>query len=250
MDRPDDLRPYLEPGVYVDSDHPAVVAFARREAEGANSPREIAVKLFYAVRDGIRYDPYNIDLGVEGMKASRCLATGHGFCATKAALLAAVLRVHGIATRLAFADVRNHMTSPRLQATMGTDVFAFHGNADIWLAGRWVKATPAFNLSLCQKAGTHPLEFDGVHDSILHPFDLSSAGTWNTCATAASLPTCRATAWSQPGTSSTQPTWSGSVTATRATSKPKSLASVERGGDGTAGHHAARPDRAVLRLLE
>ena len=173
MDRPDDLRPYLEPGVYVDSDHPAVVAFARREAGGANSPREIAVKLFYAVRDGIRYDPYNIDLGVEGMKASRCLATGHGFCATKAALLAAVLRVHGIAARLAFADVRNHMTSPRLQATMGTDVFAFHGNADIWLAGRWVKATPAFNLSLCQKAGTHPLEFDGVHDSILHPFDLS-----------------------------------------------------------------------------
>jgi transglutaminase-like putative cysteine protease len=164
---------YLAPGIYVDSDHPEVVAWARREAAGATTPRDIAVKLFYAVRDGIRYDPYRIALDEGGLKASHCLAVGYGFCVTKAALLAAVLRVMGIPTRLAFADVRNHMTSPRLAATMGTDLFAFHGNVEIWLDGHWVKATPAFNLSLCQKAGTMPLEFDGVHDSILHPFDLA-----------------------------------------------------------------------------
>jgi len=173
QDRPEEMRPFLEPGVYVDSDHPDVIAFAHREAADASTPRDIAVKLFYAVRDQVRYDPYHIDLSVGGLKASRCLATGHGFCITKAALLAAVLRVHGIATRLAFADVRNHMTSPRLQATMGTDIFSYHGNVDIWLDAHWVKATPAFNLSLCQRAGTLPLEFDGVHDSILHPFDLA-----------------------------------------------------------------------------
>jgi transglutaminase-like putative cysteine protease len=177
MDTIESLDPYLQPGIYVDSDHPAVIDFAQREAAGAGSPREVAVKLFYAVRDQVRYDPYHIDLSVGGLKASHCLATGHGFCITKAALLAAVLRVHGIATRLAFADVRNHMTSPRLQATMGTDIFSFHGNVDILLEGdggtRWVKATPAFNLSLCQKAGTKPLEFDGVDDSILHSFDLA-----------------------------------------------------------------------------
>jgi transglutaminase-like putative cysteine protease len=164
---------YLAPGTHVDSDHPLVVEFAQRHAQGATTPRDIAVKLFYAVRDEIRYDPYRIDLTSAGMKASRCLELGHGFCITKAALLAAVIRVHGIPTRLAFADVRNHMTSERLLATMGTDIFAFHGNADIWLDGRWVKATPAFNLSLCQKAGTHPLEFDGVADSIFHPFDIA-----------------------------------------------------------------------------
>jgi len=167
------LHDYLAPGVHVDSDHPLVVDFAKRHAAGAATPREIAVKLFYAVRDEVRYDPYRIDLSSAGMKASRCLELGYGFCITKAALLAAVIRVHGIPTRLAFADVRNHMTSERLLATMGTDIFAFHGNADIWLDGRWVKATPAFNLSLCQKAGTHPLEFDGVADSIFHPFDIA-----------------------------------------------------------------------------
>ncbi len=165
------LRPYLEPALSVDSDHPAVIEFARREAAGLAVAREIAIRLYYAVRDGIRYDPYRIDLGAGGMAASRCLENGYGFCITKAALLAAALRVHAIPARLGFADVRNHMTSERLRATMGTDLFVFHGYTDVWLDGRWVKATPAFNLTLCQKAGTQPLEFDGATDSILHPFD-------------------------------------------------------------------------------
>jgi transglutaminase-like putative cysteine protease len=39
-----------------------VVAYARREAGDATTPRDIAVRLYYAVRDGIRYDPYRIDL--------------------------------------------------------------------------------------------------------------------------------------------------------------------------------------------
>lgn len=172
-DSAEDLRPYLAPGAAVDSDHPAVVAFARREAAALSDPREIAIRLYYAVRDGIRYDPYRIDLSAPGLTASRCLEKGYGFCVTKAALLAATLRVHGIPARLGFADVRNHMTSERLRATMGTDLFAFHGYTEIRLDGRWVKATPAFNLTLCQKAGTHPLEFDGRTDSILQPFDLS-----------------------------------------------------------------------------
>ena len=37
--------------------------------------------------------------------------------------------------------------------------------------GAWRKATPAFNLSLCERFGLLPLEFDGVADSIYHPFD-------------------------------------------------------------------------------
>ena len=56
---------------------------------------------------------------------------------------------------------------------MGTVLFSYHGYTDVWLDGRWVKATPAFNLTLCQRAGTKPLDFDGHADSILQPFDLS-----------------------------------------------------------------------------
>jgi transglutaminase-like putative cysteine protease len=156
----------------IDSDHPAVQAFAAKHARGA-SDRERAVALVYAVRDGFRYDPYRIDLSPAGMKASTVLAKGYGWCVPKATLLAAACRAAGIPARLGFADVRNHLSTERMRQTMKTDLFVWHGYTDIWIDGAWRKATPAFNLELCQRFGLLPLEFDGVHDSIYHPFDLS-----------------------------------------------------------------------------
>ncbi len=158
----------------IDSDHPAVVAFAHRHAVGS-SERERAVALYLAVRDGFRYDPYRIDLSPAGMKASAVLAAGHGWCVPKAALLAAAARAVGIPARVGFADVRNHLSTERMRQTMQTDLFIWHGCTELWLDGTWRKATPAFNLSLCQKFGLLPLEFDGVHDSLYHPFDASGA---------------------------------------------------------------------------
>jgi len=155
----------------VDSDHPAVIAFAN-QAQGGDD-REVAVALFYAVRDGVRYDPYRLDLTPEGMRASAVLEKGYGWCVTKATLLAAACRARGIPARLGFADVRNHLSTERMRQAMGTDVFIWHGYTELWLDGAWRKATPAFNLSLCQKFNLLPLDFDGVHDSIYHPFDAS-----------------------------------------------------------------------------
>jgi transglutaminase-like putative cysteine protease len=169
----DEFSPFLQPGRYLDSDHPAVIAFARQHAGHLKLPVEIAVTLYYAVRDGIIYDPYRIDTSSHGLTASRCLEAGYGFCIVKAALLAAVGRVMGIPTRAGYADVRNHLTSPRLMAMMGTDLFIYHGFTEMYLDGHWVKATPVFNLSLCRKAGILPLEFDGQNDSIFQPLDES-----------------------------------------------------------------------------
>ena len=154
----------------IDSDHPDIVAFARAHDPGG-SDRARAVALYLAVRDGVRYDPYRIDLSEEGMRASTALRQGHGWCVPKAALLAAVCRAAGLHARLGYADVRNHMSTERLRQTMQTDVFIWHGYTDLWLDGRWVKATPAFNIELCDKFGLLPLDFDGEHDSIYHPFD-------------------------------------------------------------------------------
>jgi transglutaminase-like putative cysteine protease len=156
----------------VDSEHPAVRAFAARHAQGADD-RERAVALYYAVRDGLRYDPYRIDLSPEGMRASTVLAQGYGWCVTKSALLTAVARAAGIPARLGFADVRNHLSTQRMRETMSTDVFIWHGYTELWLQGAWRKATPAFNVELCDRFGLHPLEFDGRSDSIYHPFDKS-----------------------------------------------------------------------------
>lgn len=154
----------------IDSDHPAIRAFAQAHALGT-TPREQAVSLYRAVRDQLRYDPYRIDLSAQGMKASTALTEGRGWCVPKAVLLAAAARAAGIPARLGFADVRNHLSTERLRRTMQTDVFAWHGYTELWLDGAWRKATPAFNIELCDRFGLLPLEFDGVHDSLYHPFD-------------------------------------------------------------------------------
>lgn len=173
MNPPEDLSPYLQPGPHVDSDHPAVRALAREATQGLKNPRERAVGLYYAIRDGFRYDPYGISPHADSFTASKVIASGCGFCISKATLLAAAARVVGIPAKVGFADVKNHLTSPRLMEMMGTDEFAYHGYTVLWIDGRWVKATPAFNRSLCDKAGVLPLEFDGVHDSLFHPLDSS-----------------------------------------------------------------------------
>ena len=160
----------LQPASMVDNDHPAVIAFAQQHAQGSND-RERAVALYYAVRDGFRYDPYRIDLSVHGMKGSTVLDIGYGWCVPKAALLAAVARAAGIPARVGYADVRNHMSTERLRQNMGSDLFVWHGYTDLWLDGQWIKATPAFNIELCDRFGLLPLEFDGRADSIYHPFD-------------------------------------------------------------------------------
>lgn len=168
----DDPSACLAPGRFIDSDHPAVIAYARRAVGDARDEAEKARRLFLAVRDDLRYDPFLVDHRPESFTASRTLERRVGFCTAKAVVLAAAARAEGIAARLAFADVRNHLTSPRLRKLMDTDLFVFHGFAELHLGGKWLKATPAFNLSLCEKAGILPLEFDGENDSIYHPFDL------------------------------------------------------------------------------
>ena len=160
----------LAPTALIDSDHPEVVAFARTHARGGDD-RERAVALTLAVRDGFRYDPYRIDLSPRGMRASSVIAHGYGWCVPKAALLTAVCRAAGIPARVGYADVRNHLSTERMRQTMQTDLFVWHGYSDLWIDGRWVKATPAFNIQLCERFGLLPLDFDGRSDSIYHPFD-------------------------------------------------------------------------------
>jgi len=156
----------------IDRDHADVLAFARDHAGATDDPRKQAVQLYYAVRDGVRYDPYALVLTIPGLKASRSLELGRAWCVPKAILLAAACRAVGIPARLGFADVKNHLSTERMRQTMKTDVFYWHGYAAIALGGRWVKATPAFNIELCEKFRMKPLEFDGFEDSIYHPFDL------------------------------------------------------------------------------
>ena len=166
-----ELEPYLAPAEFIDSGDPGVGQFAGKVTAGADDDVSRAVKLYYAVRDGILYDPYYGGEARRYFRASDCLRAKRGFCIPKAALLAASARCLGIPARLAFADVRNHLSTKKLLELMGGDIFIWHSLTELYLEGRWVKATPAFNLSLCQRFGVHPLEFDGRRDSLFHEYD-------------------------------------------------------------------------------
>ncbi len=170
MPATEDLAPYLAATWFIDCDSPGVRHHAEQVAAGAASDEERAARLFYAVRDGIWYDPYSITSDPDDYRASTVLTQRGAYCIPKAVLLTALARAAGIPARLGFADVRNHLASQKLLARLGTDLFVFHGFTEFWLAGRWVKATPAFNIELCGRFGVRPLEFDGRSDALFHEY--------------------------------------------------------------------------------
>ena len=161
---------YLAPTTILDSDHPAIIDYANLTIGDSNDPVEKSVKLYYAVRDDIWYDPYYPFYLPKHYQASNVLKSGRGYCVCKASLLCALGRTCGIPSRLGFADVRNHLATTQLIEHLGSNIFTFHGFVEFFLEGRWVKATPAFNKELCFKHKVAPLEFDGREDSIFHPY--------------------------------------------------------------------------------
>ena len=167
-----EVRPeHLEPTAFIDSRHPAVAEFAAAAVGVAADPHERISRLFLAVRDGIRYDPYTATDDPDDYVASNVIGRTGAYCIPKSVVLVAGARSIGIPARLGFADVRNHLQSDRLRELMGgSDVFAYHGYAELHVDGEWRKATSAFNASLCSRFGVPPLEFDGTEDAMLHQF--------------------------------------------------------------------------------
>ncbi len=168
----EDLDACRRPSEFIDSDSPRIRDYAHEAAGDAKDDIEKAVRIFYKVRDGIRYNPYAFEPEPASFRASAVADAPEGFCIPKAILLAATGRALGIPSRLGFGDVRNHLNTEQLRKRMGTDLFVFHGWTEFHLDGKWMKATPAFNLSLCERFGVKPLEFDGRSDCLYQPFDV------------------------------------------------------------------------------
>jgi transglutaminase-like putative cysteine protease len=185
------LRLYLSPAEFIDSDHACVRAKAVAAVGSVSDPVEQARVLYRAVRDEVRYDPYIDYTDPETYRASSVLAKGHGYCVGKASVYVALCRAAGIPARLGLADVKNHLATPRLLEAVGTDLFAYHGYVEIKLGQNWIKATPTFNVSLCQKLGVPPLEFTGESDALLQPFDGRGREFMSTSPSTARSSTCR-----------------------------------------------------------
>jgi transglutaminase-like putative cysteine protease len=162
---------YLRAARFVDCDDPAIQAFARQALGNANTVKDKALALYRAVRDQIQYDPYIDFMDPAQFQASAVLRAGKGFCVGKSSLLTAAARAAGIPARPGYADVRNHLTSKRLKELVEGDIFYWHSYTELNIDGKWVKCTPAFDAVLCERAKIAPLDFDGVNDSLFHPFD-------------------------------------------------------------------------------
>lgn len=162
---------HLQPTPIINSEHADIEAYAKRKTKGAEDSVAKVVRLYYAVRDGIWYDPYYPFYRAENYRASSVLKSGRGYCVSKASLLCALGRASGIPSRIGFATVRNHLATKQLLERLGSDLFVYHGYTEFFLDGKWVIATPAFNKELCQKHKVPPLEFNGCEDSIFQPYN-------------------------------------------------------------------------------
>ena len=134
------------------------------------SSKEKTIGLYLKIRDGWRYNPYVISGRKEDYVASNLIKKKDGHCIDKSILLIAGLRALSIPARLHLAKVKNHIGVEKLTKMLGTNELTPHGMVDIFLDGKWLKATPAFNKELCEKCKVAPLDFDGEQDSIFQAY--------------------------------------------------------------------------------
>ena len=167
------MNDVLAPTAIIDADHPSIRAFVDRVTAPGDNATTRAVKLFDAVRDGVRYDPFHIDFRPEGFRASATLDRGTGHCMEKAALLVAAYRAADLPARIGLAKVRNHIATEKLEAFLGSDILTPHGYVEVLLNETWWKVTPAFNIELCERLGVPPLTFDGSSHCLFQAYDRS-----------------------------------------------------------------------------
>ncbi len=164
MDAP--LEEYLKPTPAIDCDSPSIKEKAQSLIREREKDTERAKCLFYFVRDEIKYDLFAPHYLPEHFRASATLARGEGYCVQKAILLSALARAVNIPVRVGFARIRNNVMPQWLIEILGTNILPCHGYSELYIERKWVKATPAFDLEMCQRNRYLPVEFDGKSDAM------------------------------------------------------------------------------------
>ena len=167
-----EMEIYLKPTSTIEAGHEMIIETAKSLTSGCSSDEEKTVRLFYFVRDSIKYNIYMISVFIEDFKASRILEWGKGYCVQKAVLLAALGRAAGIPSRLVFAKIKNHKVPDHVFQVFKVNIFPRHGYNQFFLNGRWVSVAATFDKTLCEKNGLPPVEFDGKRDAVLPDKDL------------------------------------------------------------------------------
>lgn len=133
--------------------------------------KELAVDLYFLVRDAFLYDPYHLDISEKGLIGSNVLSKKRAWCVEKAILLAACSRKFNIPSRLGFAIVTNHIGVEKLTSYLKRPEIVFHGYVELYIEEKWVKCTPSFDKQICRIANVSPLDWGGEEDSMFQEFD-------------------------------------------------------------------------------
>jgi transglutaminase-like putative cysteine protease len=165
----DDLRPYLAPTRYIDSDHPDVIVHAARLTRDCTSEREKLARIYTFVRDM----PYDILASfrylAEGKRqASDVLQAGHAFCMGKASSFVALCRAAGIPARVGFQQLHcpdKPFMSEEVRRLWGDRTLPWHSLGEAYLGGKWLKLDATIDSATAQAKGRpYSREFDGEHD--------------------------------------------------------------------------------------
>jgi hypothetical protein len=117
-------------------EHPAVQALAKRLTGEADSDRSALEKLFFFVRDDIKF---GFTQRWNDLTASQVLEAGVGHCTTKATLMHSLCKVAGIPSRLHFAlidtDIMSGFVSKPMMLPMPRNVS--HSWTEVEIDGRW-----------------------------------------------------------------------------------------------------------------
>lgn len=160
------IERFLKCTEIIDCDSDAIKEKALEVTTGLKTDKEKAVALYYFVRDKIKHNAYIQLYDPIRYKASSTLKAGDGMCQNKAILLVALARAVGIPARLGLVDVEDYQLSESFKQMIGgVNTMPLHGFAELYIDGRWVHASPAYDLATCQKKGFIPVEFDGVNDA-------------------------------------------------------------------------------------
>ena len=165
------VKEYLSKTYYLDYTDKSIQSIVNQYKTSQLSKQEIAIDLYYKIRDGWRYNPYQISFVKDRYQSSYIASKADGHCIEKSILLISCLRALDIPARLHLAKVKNHIGVEKFIEKFGNDEITPHGMVDIYLNNKWVKVSPAFNKELCLKLNVHTLNFDGEHDSLFHEYD-------------------------------------------------------------------------------
>lgn len=165
-----DTKDFLAATEFSDFTVPEVKNVAQTFAEVAN-PQERAVRIFYFVRDSIKYS-----VGNWNKKASETLRLGHGTCTNSANLFVALARANGIPAGYGIMKVKGDtyfgpVVPPELSdniSSVSTHIYAY-----AYLNNTWVKCDPSDDSVLSESIQhlnpqSTKIEWDGTSDATLH----------------------------------------------------------------------------------